>query len=103
METIWLILAFLPLALVGVVLVWAQHSMADGILQGWARAAGVMIVSAQKRYLRTGPFFLDHWRGQFVFRIVVKDQTGMERAGWLRVGGCLAGVLSPKTKVIWDT
>jgi hypothetical protein len=82
-------------------LVWWQHSKADAILKQWALTSGVELVSAQNRYLRTGPFLL-HSPGLFVFRIVVRDSAGTQRAGWVRVGGWLAGVLSDKTEVIWD-
>jgi len=101
MQIIQIIPVFLPLILVVTALVWLQHSRANEILQQWAQSAGVQLVSAQKRYLRTGP--MSYARGQFVFRIVVRDKAGAERTGWLRVGGWLAGVLSDKTKVIWDT
>jgi hypothetical protein len=76
MQFIEIVLAFLPLVLIVVALVWYQHS--------------------------SGPFCQDHYRGQFVYRIVVRDQAGVERAGWIRIGSWLAGVLSGETKVIWD-
>lgn len=85
------------------VLAWVQHSKARKIVLQWAQTMEVELVSAQVRYLRTGPFFFAHSRGQFVFRILVRDQTGQERTGWLRVGGWLLGVLSAKTKVYWDS
>jgi len=102
MQIFQIIAVFLPFVIGIAVLVWWQHVRADEILQRWARAAGLALVSAQKRYLRTGPFFMDHFPGQLVFRIVACDPTGAERAGWLRVGSRLGGVLSDKTKVIWD-
>ena len=103
MPDIQAILVFLPVALVFAGVVWLQHARADEILRQWAKSTGVELLSAQKRYIRTGPFFLCHGRGQFVFRITVRDGTGAERAAWIRVGGWWAGVLSDKTKVIWDS
>lgn len=97
-ETIALIV---PFALIVVALVWWQHSKADTILKRWALASGVELLSAQKCYLRTGPFHFSS-RGQFVFRIVVREEQGTQREGWARVGGWLAGVLTDKTEVIWD-
>jgi hypothetical protein len=93
----------LPVALAVAVLVWWQHSKAHEIVRQWAKVTDVELLSAEKRYLRTGPFFLDHARGQFVFRVVVRERAGAERSGWLRVGGWLVGVISDKTKVIWDS
>src|SRR3954451_9279811 len=101
MQVVQTIAIFLPLALIVTVIVWWQHSKADTILKRWTLASGFELVSAQKRYLRTGPFLL-YSRGQFVFRIVVRDHAGTQHAGWIRIGGWLAGVLSDKTEVIWD-
>ena len=98
-ETLLFFLTFTALA---VLLLFWQFSRADEILQRWATANGFKVISAEKRFLRTGPFFLRSTRGQFVFRIVVEDQSGTKRTGWLRVGGWMAGVLSDKAKVIWD-
>lgn len=92
----------LPLALVVAALTWWQHSRANEIVRQWAQSTGVELVSAQKRYLRTGPFLL-YARGQFVFRVVVREHGGGERSGWLRVGGWLAGVLSNKAEIVWDS
>ena len=102
MQVIQIISVFLPIVAIFAVLVWWQHFRADEILQKWAQADALTLVSVQKRYLRTGPFFMDQARGQFVFRIVVRDHPGAKRAGWIRVGSWLGGVLSDKTKVIWD-
>ena len=102
MQVIQIISVFLPLVVIVAVFVWWQHSRADEILHRWAREGGLTLVSAQKRYLRTGHCCMDHGRGQFVFRFVVRDHAGVERAGWLRVGSWIGGVLSDNTKVIWD-
>jgi hypothetical protein len=95
---IWIVLV---VALV-VGLTWWQHARAEEIVQKWAQKRGVEIVSAQKRYLRTGPFLL-YARGQFVFRVVVRGQGGAERSGWLRVGSWLVGIFSDKTEIVWDS
>jgi hypothetical protein len=102
MSPIEIILILLPVALGIAALTWWQHSRANEIVRQWARSNGVELLSAQKRYLRTGPFLL-YARGQFVFRVVVREQGGTERSGWLRVGGWLAGVLSNKAEMVWDS
>ncbi len=102
MSPVEVISIVLPAALVVVAFVWWQHSRASGIVRQWAQKSGVELVSAQKRYLRTGPFVL-YARGQFVFRVVVRDHGCGERSGWLRVGGWLAGVLSEKAEIVWDS
>jgi len=103
MQVIEFISRLAALALVLVGLAWWQYTKADEILQRWANGAGMQIVSAQRRYFRTGPFFMNQARGQFVYRIVVRDHSGTERAGWLKVGGLFVGVLSDESMVIWDS
>jgi len=85
------------------VLVWWQHSRANEILQRWARENGLTVVFAEKRYLRTGPFDMNYSRGQFIFRLVVCDEDGVEYTGWLRVGSWFGGVFSDTATVIWDS
>ena len=87
LTVIQIIAAFLPIVAIIVALTCWQHSKANEILHRWAQAEGFTLISAEKRYLRTGRFFFNHSRGQFVFRIVVRDAAGAERSGWLRVGG----------------
>lgn len=101
-EIIGIVGALLPVPIAVGALVWAQHEKAVKALHRWVQITGFQIVSAQKRYLRTGPFFLNSTSGQFVFRIVVRDHSGTERIGWLRVGGPLIGVLSDETDIVWD-
>ena len=103
MHAVQIISVLVLVVLVGGMLARWQLKRADEILCRWAQEEGMEVVSAHKRYFRTGPFFFRHGRGQFVFRITVRDQAGVERTGWLRVGGWLAGVMSDKTKVIWDS
>lgn len=103
MNVIHVILTVLPLAVAVVVLIWWQHTRASDILRQWAQKDGFEVISANKRYIRTGPFFMDHSRGQFVFRIVVRDRSGTKRTGWLLVGGWLAGVASNKSRISWDS
>jgi hypothetical protein len=102
MSPIEVIAIVLPAALAVAALVWWQHSRANEIVRQWAQRSGVELLSAQKRYLRTGPFLL-YARGQFVYRVVVRDHDGADRSGWLRVGGWLAGVLSHKAEIVWDS
>jgi hypothetical protein len=102
MHAFEIILVFLGLAVLVAVMARWQHFRADRILKQWAQETGIEIVSAEKRYLRLGPFFVST-RGQFVFRIVVKDQAGMQRTGWLRVGGLITGVFSDRAEVKWDS
>ena len=95
-----LVLVFVVLA---VLLARWHFTRADEILRQWAQKEGVEVVSAHQRYFQTGPFFFRHGRGHVVFQITVRDHAGVQRTGWLRVGGWLAGVMSDKTKVIWDS
>jgi hypothetical protein len=91
---------FLMFGIVPLLVCWFQYSKANEALLNWAQSSGVELITAERRYLRTGPFFLAHDRGDAVFKIVVRDQDGINRSGWLRVG--IWWLYSNQTKVIWD-
>jgi hypothetical protein len=92
-----------PLIVLVIVIVRWSHKRANEILHHWANNEGYTLISAENRYWRTGPYFLNHYRGQMIFRIVVRDSEGRERSGWVRIGSWFAGVFSEKTHVTWDT
>ena len=72
------------------------------LLSDWADERGIRIIWKERRYLRTGPFFLRSSRGQIIYRIVAMNPDGIRRKGGVRIGGFLFGVLSRKISVIWD-
>lgn len=92
-----------PLIVLVIVTIRWSHKRAYEILHRWAKNDGLTLISAEKRYWRTGPYFINHARGQMIFHIVVRDSKGTERSGWVRVGSWFAGVFSDKTHVTWDS
>lgn len=101
MQVSHVLLFVLLLLAVAVVVRW-QYAEANKIVNRWAQRNGFELVSAQIRYWQTGPFIF-YANGQLVFRIVIRDQTGMQRSGWVLVGSWHSGVLSNHTKVRWDS
>ena len=80
---------------------WSRRRAAD-MLAGWAAASGYQLLQFAPRYLRTGPYFWRHGRGQLIFYVTVADRSGGRRAGYVRLGGWLMGLLSDQVDVIWD-
>ncbi|MCU0519480.1 MAG: hypothetical protein MUF84_02140 [Anaerolineae bacterium] len=94
----------------GIVLLFAVGIMAiivamvrrsQSLLTRWAAASGYVIVEARPALFYRGPFFWSG-RGQFVYRIAVRDGEGHLKAGWARCGDWLLGVAKYKVEVSWD-
>ena len=49
----------------------------------WANKNSLEVLSAERRWILTGPYWLYRW--PVVYRIRVRDGTGYEKAGWLCV------------------
>lgn len=50
-------------------------------LAEWAMGNGFEILSANRRWILTGPYWYCKW--PVVYRIRVRDEAGNEKAGWL--------------------
>jgi len=80
----------------------AQITRSQQLLQKWAAENGYQVLQAQLRpFFSKGPFFWSS-KSQVVYRIVVQDEQGYERSGWLQLGSYLIGVLSDRANVRWD-
>lgn len=82
-------------------IVWTRRR-ASAMLASWAAAGGYQLIESEPRYLRTGPYFWRHSRGQLVYRVTVIDPRGWRRGGYVRLGGWLLGLLSDQVDVTWD-
>ena len=71
------------------------------IIDRWAKENGYAVISANLR-LWPGPFVLRRTEGQTVFRVHVRDATGLERHGWVRCGSLMLGLMSDQATVQWD-
>jgi hypothetical protein len=95
---------FLLVALLAFCLVawYVGRSRSQAILNYWAVSNGYRLI--EQKYVRffRGPFFWTSSRSQPVYRVVVEDQTGQRRSGWVCCGSWALGVLSNKVQVRWD-
>ena len=55
-------------------------------VRAWLASDGYDIVQMQHRWVRQGPLFWTTTRSQIVYRVVVRDTSGGQRAGWARWG-----------------
>jgi hypothetical protein len=75
---------------------------ADNLLQEWASKWQFEILEARYRpFLDKGPFWYAN-RGQAVYRVIVRDELGNSRKGWVRLGHWLSGIASSDVTVKWD-
>jgi hypothetical protein len=84
--------------------IWLNVSRAKAILRSWAAEAGFQVLNFQMKYIDTGPFkWWTNGRGQVVYRVRVRDDSGKERSGWVRCGAHFGGVIfSKESEVRWD-
>jgi len=98
-QTIFLIL----LAIAAVAGLWFWHfGRSRSILENWAAQNSYEILESQYRNFFKGPFFWTSSRGQTVYYVKIRDQTGNVRTGWVRCGGWFLGMLSDKAEVRWE-
>jgi hypothetical protein len=94
----------LSILIIGIALAsraWSRQRAAN-LLTNWVAANGYQLLRSEPRYLRTGPYFWRHARGQLIFYIDVIDVRGSRRSGYARLGGWFMGLLSDQVDVTWD-
>ena len=80
----------------------AHYSKARAMLDRWADRNGFRILRVERRDFRRGPFFWSTGRGQVVYHIVVVDQHGSRRSGYVRCGSWFWGIWSDHVDVRWE-
>ena len=80
----------------------AQIKRSQQLVQKWATENGYQLVQAQARPLPIKSPFSWTSKNQRVYQVVVQDEQGYERGGWLRLGGYSSGLLSDQVEVRWD-
>jgi hypothetical protein len=90
---------FVILAIVGIA--W-HFGRSQSLLDKWAAANGYRIIRREYRNFFRGPFFWTSAKGQTVYYVIVEDQVGRTRNGWVRCGGWWMGLLSDHVEVRWD-
>jgi len=83
-------------------LITAQIRRSQQLLQKWATENGYQLVQAQARPFPIRSPFSWSSKNQRVYQVVVQDEQGNERGGWLRLGGYSSGLLSDQVEVRWD-
>ena len=95
-------LAALATSALGIVAAIWHLRRSRGMVQRWASQGGMELLSAQRRYLRRGPFWWRTSKNQEVFHVTVRNADGHVRTAYVRVGGWFGGLLSDRTDVEWD-
>jgi hypothetical protein len=99
---LWIPLTILLMVL-GVISLRRDASRLEAMIDSWARANNLTVLSKERRLLLMGPMIWRTGRTQRVFRIKVRDQHGRQRAGWVRCGGRWTGLYSDQVEARWDT
>ena len=92
----FLVVGFFALA-TGVAILISRVSSASAMrcLSDWAHRNGVVIVRAEEKHGKCGPFtWAADGRGAKIFQIVVRDARGTTRSGWIRM------MIEPE--ILWD-
>jgi hypothetical protein len=79
-----------------------HFSRSRRLLEAWAARERYQIIEQRYRSVRRGPFLGSSSRGQAVYHVVVRDQTGVERRGLVRLGGFWRGLHSDQVEVSWE-
>ena len=98
---------YIILMVVMVLLAFALSGVGDRkalfLIEAWAQSCQYSVESCERRYLRTGPFFLSSSKYQRIYYVRIKDRNGQEKTGWLKLGGYFSGMLSEdEIEVIWE-
>lgn len=93
------ILAFLGLIIA--IMSW-HFSRSHSVLEQWADENGYEILHSEYRHFFRGPFFWTSSKGQTVYYVSVRVNSGELRSGWVRCGGWFLGLLSNKAEVRWE-
>lgn len=71
------------------------------LVRRWARENNYALLKMEHRLFRKGPYLLTG-RNQAVFRVVVRDDSGLKRRGWVRCGSWLAGIFGNDVEATMD-
>ena len=86
-----------------VVVTWAWwFARSRALLRRWAEEHGLVLLHAERRWLRRGPPWWRASRNQCVFHVRVRDHAGVEHAGYVRLGGWFLGLLTDEISVVWE-
>ena len=92
---------FFLTAVIAIAVMFWQCSRINSILESWAKANNIEIMSRSLGLFRPGPFFftLGH---QVVHFLTVRDPHGLVRRCWVKLGGSLTGLSSDTVETRWE-
>jgi hypothetical protein len=98
------LIAFVVLILLAILVLVSDYpySRSIEILDEWARVNHYQILSREERHFRRGPFTWTMSRVQTVFYVVIHDELGRKRSGWVRCGNWSRGLVKNEVEVIWE-
>ena len=71
------------------------------IVRKWARDNNYTLLKTELRMFRKGPYFLSG-RNQAVYRVLVRDASGLKHKGWVRCGNWFGGVFGSAVEAQMD-
>ena len=77
------------------------YSRSRKLVRKWADENGYTLLKMEHRLFRKGPFLLTG-RNQAVFKVVVRDESGLQQTGWVRCGSWLAGIFGNDVEALMD-
>lgn len=99
---VYILMAGLVVATIATTVHYWMARRARVMLKKWAEENGYEVGSAEYRAFRKGPYFMKSSNNQAVLKIIVADEDGNVKSGWVCCGSWLGGVLVDKINVTWD-
>jgi hypothetical protein len=79
-----------------------HFSRSGSVLEKWAAENGYQIIHSEYCHFMRGPFFWTTSKGQTVYHVTVRTDSGKIRTGWVRCGGFFLGLFSDAAEVRWE-
>lgn len=99
METVFMAILFLIL---GIGMMAWSISRSSQLLERWASENNYKILESKICWFNKGPFFWTTFRGQMVYRVVVRTPNAKIQHGWVRCGGRWLGLLQDDVEEEWE-
>ena len=72
------------------------------MLKAWANEKHYEIVDSKWCWFRLGPYQEAWFSHQTVFRVRIRDRSGVERSCWAKLGGFFLGLWADDVWITWD-
>jgi len=98
-STTVLIIAAVAIFILAYYAIYITRSRA--MVKKWAKDNNYTLLKKEHRIFRKGPYFLSG-RNQAVYRVEVRDATGLKLKGWVRCGNWFSGVFGSAVEYQMD-